>query len=836
MRAFKPSLLTIAVLAACASATAQEPAKAEPPKPTPSTGTAAPAGAPAAANKATETAAVEQIVVTARRISEVLQDVPLSIRALTGRDLQDRGITSVSELSLYTPGLSYSPDFGRVAERPVIRGISALRQEAPQPVSVFIDGVFVRDAALGLAIDDAQRIEVIKGPQSALYGRSTYAGAINYVTVKPSNQFSGRVSLTAATHNDNTLFAAFTVPLPSEAWGLRVRGRHYEYGGEYINELTGNALGKERTVAGGLNLTFKPTASLDAAFTLDTSKDRDGLFPATARTIPIQAGGVVTNQNNTTNVPNGATCNGRVINIVGTNTATGLPDPAVPATAATRLNGWPCGPANFRGDTLRRNEADLANYTDPATGTNYGNIAGLDRQIDRASLTLNYNFEGGAVATLQAAYTKQDSNLGADQSYNGTRFAPGFGAPAASWLTYDRDELKYQSQELRITSNQEQSFTWMGGVFLYKEEGKGVTTGVIRQNAQLQTLPDPLRPKSANRVENAAPFGRVQYEFSKALRVSVEGRYSTEKVKTGGTALGTATVSAGTCVAGQVCFVNGERTFKDFAPRFTVDFKPMPDTLVYAQVARGSKSGGFNTTPGLPTANFSYDGEKINAGEIGVKNQFAGGRVLFNVALFQNNVSGLQLSNISTVVNPFSGASTTTTIVNNVGKARTRGIETEFTIRPTNWFTFTGNYAYTDAKAIEGTETTNGTVFGGNRSVAGFVLPRSPKHSAAVSASVDFPLSDSGMRFFARTDVTYQSRRYAEIQNLIWADPFTRIGVSAGVRQNGWRVTAFVKNADDDGTSLNGFRYLDPATFRRTAVDFLPRQRQTGLTVSYDFK
>ena len=171
-----------------------------------------------------------------------------------------------------------------------------------------------------------------------------------------------------------------------------------------------------------------------------------------------------------------------------------------------------------------------------------------------------------------------------------------------------------------------------------------------------------------------------------------------------------------------------------------------------------------------------------------------------------------------------------------MGKARTRGLETDVVVKAATWLTFSGNYAYTDAKAREGTETTNGTAFGGNRSVAGFTLPRTPAHSFAASVAVDFPMGTNGLYFFARTDVAYQSRRYAEIQNLIWADAFTRVNANLGVRGGAWRVTAFVKNAGNDDTSLNGFRYLDPATFRRTAVDFLPRLRQYGLTVAYDIK
>jgi iron complex outermembrane recepter protein len=213
----------------------------------------------------------------------------------------------------------------------------------------------------------------------------------------------------------------------------------------------------------------------------------------------------------------------------------------------------------------------------------------------------------------------------------------------------------------------------------------------------------------------------------------------------------------------------------------------------------------------------------------------ADGRLGFSAALFRNNIADLQLSNIVTYISPVTNVATTTTVVNNVGKARTQGVELDVSMRATDWLKLTANYAFTDAKATEGTETTNGTAFGGNRSVAGFELPRSPKHSAAASAELSVPVTGDGLRFNSRIDVVYQSRRYAEIQNLIWADPFTRINLSTGLSGKDWRVKLWVKNAANDDTSLNGFRYLDPATFRRSAVDFLPRLRQTGVTAAIDF-
>lgn len=795
-----------------------------------------------AANTAANTASnatgaeAQTVTVTARRVGERLIDVPLSIQVFSGKAIEERGISSLTELSLFTPGLSYSPDLGRSNERPVIRGISALRPEAPQPVSVFLDGVFMRDGALGLMLDDVQRVEIIKGPQSALYGRSTYAGAINYISIKPSSELKGKVQFTEATDSESSAFAAVGFPILKDLLAARVKVRHYEFGGQYTNTQTGKTIGSEKTNAAGLQLWLTPSPLFDALLSLDSSRDRDGLFAATIRTVPTQAGGVVTNQNGSTNGANGSVCNGRSINIVGNNAA-GLPDAAVPPTAAARLNGWPCGAATFSGTTVTRNQNDLASYTNPLNGAAYGDIGGLDREINRGALTLNVNFGGGYTLTSQTAVTRQQTNLGADQSYNGVQFAPSF-LGGSSWLSYNRDKLSYQSQEVRVSSPQTQPLTWLVGGFLYKEDGEGQTAnGVIARNAagQVITAPLGLTPTSASHVRNTAVFGRVQYEITPAMRASLELRSSQEQVRVGGTALGTATVSSGTCVAGLVCVINGDRTFKDVSPRFTLDYKASKNTLLYAQAAKGSKSGGFNTTPGLPNSTFAFDGEKINSMEAGFKLVTDDGRIGFNTALFRNNIDGLQLSNISTVISPFTGQSATTTIVNNVGKARTQGVEFDLSARALDWLTLSANYAYTDAKGLEGTEITNGTVFGGNQSVAGFTLPRSPKHSAAISAATETPLPDARYTLFTRIDVVHQSRRYAEIQNMIWADPFTHVNLTAGLRGKGWRVSAWVKNATNDDTSLNGFRYLDPQTFRRTAVDFLPRLRQMGVTANLDF-
>ncbi len=811
MRKFKPFLMTAVALATCQVMAQTAPTSA---------------GQEAAA----DTGQLGKVVVTARRVGESLQEVPLSIQALSGKDLEERSITSIAELSQYTPGLSYTADLGRVGERPVVRGITTLIPTAPQATSVFVDGVYQRYGALGLLLDDAERVEVIKGPQSALYGRSTYAGAINYVTVKPSHEVEGRVSVTGGQAGESSIFGAISFPVLKDVLAARVTAKHHQFGGQYTNSLTDQKIGEERTNAANVQLLFTPSKAFDALLSLNTSSIRDGQFAAVNRPVPTQAGGAVTSQNGSTNVPNGGVCDGKTINIVGNNAA-GIPDGAVAPSASNRLNGWPCGPSILADAIVRLNTADLANYTDPKTGTNYGNVAGLDRQTTQTALTFNYRFDNGYTLTSQSSYTRQNTNNGVDESYAGGRFSI-FGT---SWLSYNRDEMTYYTQELRLASPQTQPLTWLVGAFVYKEDTSGIGSGVILRDSKGQVTADPMVAKSTTSTSNVAPFGRLQYEIDKSMRVSLEGRYNKETVEVGGTPLGIAKVTSGTCVAGEVCAIQGSQTFTDFSPRVTFDYKMNQDTMLYAQSARGSKSGGFNASAGLPASTFTYDGEKIQSYEIGFKTLLDNKRLAFNASLFRNEIDGLQLSNLATRIDPVSGLQTTATIVNNVGKAHTQGFELDGTYRATRWLTLSGNYAYTDAIADEGTETTQGTVYGGNRSVAGFKLPRTPQHSAAMSVAVDFPISVDNLRFFGRTDVIYQSRRYAELQNTIWADPFTHVNLSAGIRGPGWRVTGWVKNATDDKTSVNGFRYRDPAFFRLTSVDFLPRLRQAGVTLTYDF-
>jgi outer membrane receptor protein involved in Fe transport len=149
---------------------------------------------------------LEEIIVTARKTEESLQDVPIAITAFTAQAIEEAGIESVVDLASQTPGFSFNQGFGRsgggnadASSRPSIRGMSSILGTAN--ASFFVDGIFVSGNPTSYQLDNLERVEVIRGPQSALFGRQTFGGAINFVTRRPTDETRGQVNLTGGEHD-----------------------------------------------------------------------------------------------------------------------------------------------------------------------------------------------------------------------------------------------------------------------------------------------------------------------------------------------------------------------------------------------------------------------------------------------------------------------------------------------------------------------------------------------------------------------------------------------------------------------------------------------------------
>ena len=166
-----------------------------------------------------------EIVVTARRRQENLQDVPVTLTAFSGEALQERGIDDFTRLIQATPGVNFDT-FPRSAPRPFFRGIGSSNQGAGgDPSSVaFLDGVYLgRAAMLGIDFYDMERIEVLKGPQGTLWGKNVAAGAVNFITARPVDATEGTISLTFGDFGQRNVHAMYNTPL-SDAWAVRLVG------------------------------------------------------------------------------------------------------------------------------------------------------------------------------------------------------------------------------------------------------------------------------------------------------------------------------------------------------------------------------------------------------------------------------------------------------------------------------------------------------------------------------------------------------------------------------------------------------------------------------------
>ncbi len=192
--------------------------------------------------------AIEEITVTARKRTESLLEVPLAITAFTEAELERSAINALEDLAQWTPSLQFQ-DVNGAFQNPAIRGLTQTDQTSPQGnVGVFIDGVYLNNrSGLEFGLLDMERIEVVKGPQSALYGRNTFGGAINYVTKQPElGEFGGRIEGTAGTRDRYNLAGNFNIPL-GDVVAVQLFGGFSEFDGTIPNINTGKRLGGWKT-------------------------------------------------------------------------------------------------------------------------------------------------------------------------------------------------------------------------------------------------------------------------------------------------------------------------------------------------------------------------------------------------------------------------------------------------------------------------------------------------------------------------------------------------------------------------------------------------------------
>lgn len=542
------------------------------------------AGAALAAFALPAAAQIEEVLVTARKIEERLQDVPLSVTAFTSDTIEELDVRDLLDISRFTPGFAFEKvnRYGVQGgvSRPVIRGMSNILGEGN--ASVFVDGIIFSDSMLAFPFGVVERVEVIKGPQAAQFGRSTFAGAINLITKKGSNEHDSEVSVRAAEFDDYEGNLLVSGPIIEDKLFYMFHGRYYDFGGEYNNTLDGGSIGGERSNNYNGSLEFRATENFTAILSGGYSEDHDEHAPLTLQD--------------------------RYANNCFLNTP----------------RQYYCGEV----EEQESSTLDIARLL----GTE-----GVNRESTRASLQLTFGL-GDFTLTSNSGAFSTDSEYGYDSTYQG---ATAFGTttiPNAMGATraltdpvrtqsvmrneiISRDEW---STELRLQSPRDANWRFMLGAYYYDSER------TLREEHFVATAPTVNSGESL--VDNQAVFGSLEADFTDRWAATLELRYAED------------TVSNIRASDGMLF----EQKFDSLAPRLTSSFKLTPETMLYLNVAQGNKPGVINADPRFPADLRFADEEEAWVYEIGAKNTFMDDRLIANLAVYYTDWTNQQITSVFT--------------------------------------------------------------------------------------------------------------------------------------------------------------------------------------------
>lgn len=789
------------------------------------------------------------IVVTARRREERLQDTPVSVSVVTSDLINARGLNSIDDFARNSTGISFSQAFGRTTDRPVIRGqsnvLAGVQAGVETGAAYFIDGIYYQGDIQGFDPQSIERVEIIKGPQSALYGRNTYAGAINYVTRDPSRDFTVSGRLRAAEHDEYEAAASISGPIAGDVLGFRAGARFFTYGGEYRNQLTGRRVGDEETISAYATLLFRPTPDIRIRPRIYYQRDDDGplaLFLQSAEFNNCRPG---------FRSPNFRTRSSAV--------------PFVPAVVTSaNQNQYYCGVVRPQPNGVRLNTDPLPitipafagpppAFATPAIAGNFDGTAfdGVENRQIILSNVAEWDIGGSGWVVQSLTGYRRNTNLFGTDSDHSDAFVyfntnPAIGGSIPNPLTTEpafantnRDEQTDFSQEIRLSSPQDRPLRGTIGLYYFSQNFTSTDITFASGRAGL-----PLGTDLSQRatIRDRAIFGMLQWQPIEPLTFSAEVRYA-EETKTlidrsSATAAGIFCAGAqsrvaqfsGGLAAGQTVTCRPEGVFDGWDPRFTIDYQPNPNLLFYAVFARGRKPGGFNGTAGVTAATqtgqqgfINYLPEVSTGGEIGVKWDSSDRRLRVALAGFYNELTDVQLT--SAIPNP-AGTGALTSIVTNSGDARTWGVELELTARPARGLDLTLNFSYVNAHFTRGCDADEFILNSGglrpnfdtrNPTPAGLALctiegRRLPLGSPLTingSASYESSIPGTNLTFFTNANFSFEDSKYIQVDNLAETGDAFILNGRIGVRGQRWSVALFGRNLTDEDSIPLATRWFD---------------------------
>ncbi len=665
----------------------------------------------------TATTGAPEIIVTAQRREQNLQDVPISITAFTEAELEARSISNLSDAVLFAPNVAVTagPNGGDDGGF-FIRGVGQLDNSitVDPGVGVYIDEVYIaRLQASSIGLLDIERIEVLRGPQGTLFGRNTIGGAISVITRAPSfSDVSGRVRAIYGSRDRFELAGSLNIPL-SDIAAVRATLFTRHQTGFGRNVYTGDTFGDVEEYGGRARLRLQPSDAVEINLSLDYAAGRGSPSHQVSR---------------------------------GFNPRSGITVPIPPPGRPFFLPGV------------------------SPTGVPFPVGVGADRSSDRSlnfSSTPPINNVDNAGASANVSIDLSDSlllrsitgfRLYKEQTFNDF--------DATGFVFYDtNNEIDQQqfSQELQLAGEIGDRANFLLGAYYFQEDVYNrisICTGTDQPRLVNRCL------RSTNRiyldVSSIAVFGQASFALTDTLEVFGGARY-TEETKTQSfisrldnrdrvvTRLPPFVIPAPGQVRVSLPFTTVEDTFDAFSPKVGVNFELTPDISLYTSYAEGFKSGGFTGRPSNRMVE-AYDPERVTSYEAGFKALLFDRGLRFNAAVFHSDYSDIQLL----VFTPISGLFDT----RNAGDAQIRGFELEADGRIGSRFNYYASLGYLDASY----ERLSDQVANITRDTP---LPLTPEWTYAVGVQYAQPLGTRGGELVLRADYNYRSQVSYQLE----ADP-----------------------------------------------------------------
>jgi iron complex outermembrane receptor protein len=725
-----------------------------------------------------------EIVVTAQRRSENVQDVPAAIQVFTPQQLAEFRIEQAGDLAAYTPGLFVSTSqFGD----PVfsLRGVGMNNANTNQnpAVTEYINEVALPSVAmLGFQLFDLERVEVLKGPQGDLYGRNTTGGAINFITARPTQEFSSSVDVNYGNFNLAEIGAEIGGGV-TDTLAVRLAGHAISRDGWQTDVASNNLGGYTESKNGSIerqavrfSALWTPSGNFQALFVGDASFDNSE--------VPAYKNMGYTNANGTCAVPL----------VAGFNGGKGCPSYAVATPTSAEV-------------------AVADGSGDPTIG--FGNNSYGDRNnvhLYGGSLKMDWTLNGMTLTSVTGA-RKMDRSMGSSS-----------GSPYIDQDMLRVEQLKTFSQELRLASSGSGPLQWLVGAYYSHDDDSDSSLYNYAQNYEVAPLnPTPVifNEGISQRTETEGVFAHTEYALSNEWKVIAGIRETHEDVDY--------TYDSGVNVdfppqygLTPVPYDHATMSSNGVSGKLGLNYQPSRDMLVYLNLSEGYKGGGFPGDiaflpypAGQPASAYlpSYSSEKLFAYELGFKSTLADGALVLDSSVFYYDWRHMQASTEipygtpPNVIEVFS--------LGNAGNAKIYGLDTDLTWKMSQELSLRAGIDLMDAKIVSGTYYDDTPV-------------QSPRASANIVLRYQSMQPIANTLPFAQVDYNYRSSVYFTLPNT-QADHqggYGLLGLRAGVKTTDakWEWSAWARNLTNTVYLVDAFGagstflpdrhlYAEPRTF-----------------------